>query len=61
MNFSTPSRIGIALVAYEYLTTLDQEVELFWKGKFTAAFALFISNRYFYLLYVVLNTGLSRQ
>ncbi|RPD73123.1 hypothetical protein L226DRAFT_614371 [Lentinus tigrinus ALCF2SS1-7] len=49
-----------ALVAYDYIITLNQEVDLFWGGEFTAAFALFISNRYFYLLYVVLGAALSR-
>ena len=34
----------------EYLFTLDQEVELFWGQRLTAASLLFFSNRYLPLL-----------
>lgn len=35
-----------ALVAYEYLLTLDQEISLFWRRGFTATRILFFINRY---------------
>lgn len=34
------------LVVYEYLITLEREVQLFWKGKWTGAAVLFYFNRY---------------
>ncbi|KAI0722599.1 hypothetical protein C8Q76DRAFT_782821 [Earliella scabrosa] len=35
-----------ALLAYEYIVTLDREVNLFWTQKITMASVLFIANRY---------------
>ncbi|KAI0629251.1 hypothetical protein C8Q77DRAFT_1220429 [Trametes polyzona] len=49
---------GIAISAFlgfEYFLTLDREVELFWKRKFTGASALFLSNRYLPLLTIILE------
>lgn len=48
-----------ALVVYEYIFTCGQEVELFWGGRITPAFVLFISNRYFYVFYAIINAGIS--
>ncbi|KAI0631633.1 hypothetical protein C8Q77DRAFT_1127983 [Trametes polyzona] len=46
-----------ALLVYETLITLDQEVRLFWKAKLKTASALFFLIRYWTLLwYVVLGT-----
>ena len=39
-----------ALVLYDYLISLDQEVNLFWKRKFTGATVLFLLNRYLLLI-----------
>ena len=39
-----------ALLGYEYLVHLPQEVELFWKRKITGASVLFFANRYLSLL-----------
>ncbi|KAF4611830.1 hypothetical protein D9613_004283 [Agrocybe pediades] len=36
-----------ALIVYEYLVTLDEEVKHFWKGPFSISRALFFFNRYF--------------
>ncbi|RDX51366.1 hypothetical protein OH76DRAFT_1555093 [Lentinus brumalis] len=49
----------MALVVYEYIFTCGQEVELFWGGRITPAFVLFISNRYFYVFYAIINAGIS--
>ena len=38
------------LVIYEYFITLGREVELFWKGEWTGAAALFFFNRYLSLI-----------
>ncbi|KAI0675651.1 hypothetical protein C8Q78DRAFT_1005790 [Trametes maxima] len=40
----------LALLVYEYLLTLDQEIRLFWKRKFTTASALFFVIRYWTLI-----------
>ena len=39
-------RSDLVCYIYEYLTTLDREVELFWKGEFSGASILFFLNRY---------------
>ncbi|EIW59936.1 uncharacterized protein TRAVEDRAFT_122446, partial [Trametes versicolor FP-101664 SS1] len=39
-----------ALTAYEYLITLDQEVNLFWRRRITGATLLFLATRYLALL-----------
>ncbi|EIW59947.1 uncharacterized protein TRAVEDRAFT_64712 [Trametes versicolor FP-101664 SS1] len=41
---------AIALIAYEYIITFNQEVTLFWKRKPTGATALFFGTRYIGLL-----------
>ncbi|OJT04662.1 hypothetical protein TRAPUB_4598, partial [Trametes pubescens] len=40
----------VALLVYEYIITLDQELGLFWRRKKTGATVLFLSNRYITLL-----------
>jgi len=37
----------LALTVYEWLLTLDQEIEYFWTGKWTISRLLFFVNRYF--------------
>ncbi|KAM5536617.1 hypothetical protein V8D89_009712 [Ganoderma adspersum] len=44
-----------AFYIYDILLTLDVEVEFFWKGPFTGAMALFLSNRYLALANLILN------
>ncbi|KAI0354663.1 hypothetical protein OH77DRAFT_1521558 [Trametes cingulata] len=49
---------GIAttvLLVFEYLITLDREVELFWRRKFTGASVLFLLNRYLPLSVTILE------
>ncbi|KAL1938185.1 hypothetical protein VTO73DRAFT_11829 [Trametes versicolor] len=41
---------SVALLAYEYVITFDQEVALFWKPKITGATVLFLGTRYTALL-----------
>ncbi|KAL1938198.1 hypothetical protein VTO73DRAFT_11842 [Trametes versicolor] len=41
---------AIALIAYEYIITFNQEIALFWKRKPTGATALFFGTRYIGLL-----------
>ena len=38
--------IALAIVLYEYAITIDREVILFWQGKKTMAWVLFVVNRY---------------
>ena len=45
------------MVIYEYVITFGEEVELFWKKKFTGATALFVLNRYLLMLDYVFNIG----
>ncbi|RPD68564.1 hypothetical protein L226DRAFT_517034 [Lentinus tigrinus ALCF2SS1-7] len=44
-----------ALVFYEYIYTIGQEVDLFWKRKFTGATALFLANRYLIMFGYILS------
>lgn len=44
-----------AFYIYDVLLTFDVEVEFFWKGPFTGATALFLSNRYLALANLILN------
>ena len=44
-----------ALVFYEYTITLGQEIDMFWKRKFTGATVLFLLTRYLLLLYFILD------
>ena len=39
-----------AFYIYEYIITLDREVELFWKKKVNGGAAIFLSNRYIPLI-----------
>ncbi|KAI1783015.1 hypothetical protein LXA43DRAFT_1103125 [Ganoderma leucocontextum] len=47
------SNAAAALFLYEYLVTIDYEVEIFWKRRFTGASALFFLNRYLRLLFYI--------
>ncbi|TFK86763.1 hypothetical protein K466DRAFT_618635 [Polyporus arcularius HHB13444] len=40
----------VALIFYEHLLTFGDEVEMFWKRKFTGATAIFLLNRYLILV-----------
>ena len=42
------------LLCFEYLITMDREIELFWKLKFSSATALFLTNRYLIVMYPAL-------
>ena len=42
---------------YEYLLTLDQEVNLFWRRKLTGASVLYFLNRYLLLLLYAMETS----
>lgn len=44
-----------ALVAYEYMITIRQEVETMWMRKWTAATWLFLVNRYLMITYTVIQ------
>ena len=48
---------------YEYIITIDYEVELFWKRRFTGSSVLFFLNRYlrlwFYIAQLVFWASLS--
>ncbi|KAI0794518.1 hypothetical protein C8Q74DRAFT_1365958 [Fomes fomentarius] len=45
----------LAFVIYDYAITLGQEIEMFWKRKFTGATALFLLNRYLLVLDYIFN------
>ncbi|PIL30359.1 hypothetical protein GSI_07544 [Ganoderma sinense ZZ0214-1] len=57
------SNAATTLYMYEYLLTIDYEVELFWRRKFTGASALFFLNRYlrlwFYIAQLIFWASLS--
>ncbi|RPD57191.1 hypothetical protein L227DRAFT_507023, partial [Lentinus tigrinus ALCF2SS1-6] len=44
-----------ALLLYDYLLTLDKEIELFWNWKSTGATALFMVNRYLVMILRLAN------
>ncbi|RDX44273.1 hypothetical protein OH76DRAFT_1487225 [Lentinus brumalis] len=46
---------GPAFVVFDYLITFGQEVNLFWKRRFTGATLLFFVNRYVVLLLYTMN------
>ena len=46
-------QLRTALIFFEYLFTLDQEVKLFWGKKLTGPIALFLANRYTTLCYTM--------
>ncbi|KAH9913073.1 uncharacterized protein BXZ73DRAFT_82009 [Epithele typhae] len=41
----------ITLISYEYIITLDAELDLFWRQRITGASAIFLINRYWVLIY----------
>ena len=43
----------LALILFEYVFNIDQEVKLFWGRKLTGAVVLFLVNRYTTLIYTV--------
>ncbi|KAL1944237.1 hypothetical protein VTO73DRAFT_3422 [Trametes versicolor] len=50
---------AFTLIFYEYLITIDREIDLVWGRRFTGATALFLLNRYLALLkYPVYIVGL---
>ncbi|KAM5536956.1 hypothetical protein V8D89_009385 [Ganoderma adspersum] len=57
------SNVATTLYMYECIITIDYEVELFWKRKFTGASSLFFLNRYlrlsFYIAELVFWASLS--
>ncbi|KAJ8464088.1 hypothetical protein ONZ51_g9821 [Trametes cubensis] len=48
---------GFAMVLYEYIVTLGDEVDLFWKRKISSASIIFFLNRYLTILGYVLDSG----
>lgn len=52
---SLMSTWAAALVAYEYMITIRQEVETMWMRKWTAATWLFLVNRYLMITYTVIQ------
>ncbi|EJD50455.1 hypothetical protein AURDEDRAFT_182391 [Auricularia subglabra TFB-10046 SS5] len=45
-----------AVLAWDYLITVDREIDLFWGKRWTATSALFFLNRYMVILAQVVNT-----
>ena len=43
------------LIFFEHIITVDREIDLFWKHKFSVPAALFLTNRYLILVYSALN------
>ena len=48
-----------ALVLIEYFLTLSDEIQFFWRRKLTGAVALFLTNRYLTLGYLLFSLGAS--
>lgn len=44
-----------AIIVYDHLITLDDELDLIWSGPWTVGKGLFILNRYYFLLSVFVN------
>ncbi|KAJ7031688.1 hypothetical protein C8F04DRAFT_1109448 [Mycena alexandri] len=44
-----------AIIIFDHLITLDEEVELIWKSSWSMGKALFVINRYYTLLSVIVN------
>ncbi|THG93861.1 hypothetical protein EW026_g7488 [Hermanssonia centrifuga] len=42
-----------ALIAYEYIMTIDQEVEMIWRRKWTLVTWLFMANRYITIAFII--------
>ena len=49
------STILPAFFLYDSIITFDKEVELFWKRRFSGATALFVANKYLYLLQLLID------
>ena len=43
------------VLVYDYILTLGQELQLFWKRKLTGATVLFLINRYLFLFYIIIS------
>ncbi|GJE89146.1 hypothetical protein PsYK624_052400 [Phanerochaete sordida] len=50
---------ALALIVYDYVITLDQEVNNVWRRKFTAASLLFYVNRYLSILAAALIVAMN--
>ena len=50
VRHNADNHILAALVFFEHLITIDREIDLFWKPKFSGAAALFLINRYLILV-----------
>ena len=50
-TFADCQFLYIALVFYEYIITLGEEIEIVWKKRWNAATILFIINRYLMVVY----------
>lgn len=46
----------LALVTYEYLITVQQEVTMVWQRKWTLVTLLFLANRYVIMVIVILQS-----
>lgn len=51
VTFHSP--LVTALVVYEYIITLGEEISLVWRGRVTGAVVLFVLNRYLNLGVVI--------
>ena len=49
------SRTLPVLIFFEHLITVDREIDLFWKHKFSFPAALFLTNRYLTLVFSALT------
>ena len=49
------TRVLPALIFFEHLITVDREIDLFWKHKFSIPAALFLTNRYLILVFSALS------
>ena len=45
----------LVLVIFEHLITIDREIDLFWKNKFSGSATLFLANRYLILAATALS------
>ena len=54
---SFTNTIFIALLTYDYALTVQKEVTLIWRRKFSPTTALFILNRYGAICYSMLDTA----
>lgn len=49
--------VDAALCFYEYIITIDLEVDFFWRGRLTGATLLFLTNRYIVMATLVLGVS----